>query len=388
VVKHFFLLVKFLSSGRQKLTIMKPIIVFTILLLTLFNFAEAQSWSAVGTGIKMEERKELEDKGDEERTNGTVYALLEYKGELYAGGNFKIAGGKVVNNIARWNGKEWFPVGAGIEGNVTSFCIYKDELYVGGGFTKAGETSATNIAKWNGESWSSVGGGTDSDIEDLAVYKDELYAAGDFTQAGPALVKHIAKWNGTTWTPAGHGVHTDLYSLVEFGGELHAGGAFVAKAGEVVFNLFKWNGKRWAGEGDFDGLLAALTVHDGKLIAGGHFGKVSDEQLSFVAQHDEKVWHPIGTGIGSHTPLHHVSALLSTGSRLYAAGGYKLYLNDDHREANNIAQWDGKTWTNLGKGVNGDVYSLALYQGEVYVGGSFSVAGGAIVSNAIAKWKP
>lgn len=372
---------------------MKSFILFIVLMMTFLNSLQAQ-WSAVGTGIRMEERSTAqqkppeEDDGNGEKANGTVNALLEYKGELYAGGTFKIAGGKNVNNIAKWNGKEWSTVGAGIEGSVTSFCVYKEELYVGGVFTKAGETAASNIARWNGQDWAPVGSGTDSDIQALAVYNNELYAAGDFTQAGSVPAKHIARWNGSTWTTAGHGLHNDLYSLVESGGELHAGGAFVVKDGEVVFNLFKWNGKRWAGEGDFDGQVAALASHNGQLIAGGHYGKVNDEQLSFVAQYGDKVWHKIGTGIGSHTPQHHVSALLSTGTRLYAAGGYKLYLNDDHREANNIAQWDGTLWTNLDKGVNGSVYSLAMYKGELYVGGSFSVAGGNVISNAIAKWRP
>jgi hypothetical protein len=39
--------------------------------------------------------------GDCKPYNGTVWALAEYKGDLYIGGQFMIAGGLIINNIAR-----------------------------------------------------------------------------------------------------------------------------------------------------------------------------------------------------------------------------------------------------------------------------------------------
>jgi hypothetical protein len=41
--------------------------------------------------------------GDCKPYTGTVWSLAEYKGDLYIGGQFMIAGGKVINNIAKWN---------------------------------------------------------------------------------------------------------------------------------------------------------------------------------------------------------------------------------------------------------------------------------------------
>ncbi len=357
---------------------------FSIIVICFTTFTcNAQSWSAVDTGMH------LETQGGSTGASAEVYALAVYKDELYAGGLFSSAGGRPASNIARWNGKEWAEVGKGMDGKVMALCVYNNELYAAGSFEKAGEVMAPYIARWNGVQWSIVGGGTDSDIQALAVYKGELYAGGDFTTAGMVAARHVAKWNGNTytWTAAGHGVKNDVFSLVEHGGELHAGGAFVVKDGEVVNNLFKWNGKRWAGEGDFNGQVAALAGHDGKLIAGGHYGKVNDEQLSFVAQRNDKVWEKVGSGIGSHTPQHQVSALISEGTVLYIGGFFKAFLNDDHRETNNIAQWDGEKWSNLGKGTNGAVYSLVWYKGALYAGGSFSVAGDG-TALSVARWRP
>ena len=68
-----------------------------------------------------------------------------------------MAGNKSVNNIARWDGSNWYPVGTGITGHdadVECMIIYKGDLYVGGFIDSAGGKEAMkNIAKWNGKEW-------------------------------------------------------------------------------------------------------------------------------------------------------------------------------------------------------------------------------------------
>jgi len=53
--------------------------------------------------------------------------------------------------------------------------------------------------------------------------------------------------------------------------------------------------------------------------------------------------------------------------------------------ANNIARWDGTNWSALGSGITGEVRSLAGYNGDLYAGGPLSAAGGVPTSN-IARW--
>jgi trimeric autotransporter adhesin len=53
-----------------------------------------------------------------------------------------------------------------------------------------------------------------------------------------------------------------------------------------------------------------------------------------------------------------------------------------------IARWNGSTWNTVGGGVTGSmpqVYTMCVYDGWLYVGGSFQMAGGVPV-NQIAKW--
>jgi hypothetical protein len=90
-------------------------------------------------------------------------------------------------------------------------------------------------------------------------------------------------------------------------------------------------------------------------------------------------WMPIGTGMDNE-----VTALLTdtVNDVLYAGG---LFTNAGTVSAANIAKWNGTVWTDLGGGVNGQVRTLAFYNGELYAGGSFSSAGIVSASN-IAKW--
>src|SRR5258706_14450871 len=53
-----------------------------------------------------------------------------------------------------------------------------------------------------------------------------------------------------------------------------------------------------------------------------------------------------------------------------------------------IESWDGINWDSLGSGIGGPnsaVYSMAEYNGELYVGGTFTIAGG-VPGKIIAKW--
>jgi hypothetical protein len=72
---------------------------------------------------------------------------------------------------------------------------------------------------------------------------------------------------------------------------------------------------------------------------------------------------------------------LHVGGRFTTAGGVA---------ANNIAKWDGSTWSALGSGVNGQSVGNAVVHDDgggaaLYVGGQFTSAGGVAASN-IAKW--
>ncbi|MFC2093222.1 T9SS type A sorting domain-containing protein [Bacteroidota bacterium] len=53
--------------------------------------------------------------------------------------------------------------------------------------------------------------------------------------------------------------------------------------------------------------------------------------------------------------------------------------------ANRIAKWDGNNWSELGSGMDGPVYALTVYNADLYAGGYFTTAGG-VPANYVARW--
>jgi hypothetical protein len=114
-----------------------------------------------------------------------------------------------MNNIARWDGTTWQPLGTGFNAGVTGGTInsmmeYNGQLYVAGTFSSAGGVSVNSIARWNGSTWSAVSSGVTggvNGIRDMIVYNNALYVVGQFTTAGGMSSKNVAKWTGSAWMP-------------------------------------------------------------------------------------------------------------------------------------------------------------------------------------------
>lgn len=68
---------------------------------------------------------------------------------------------------------------------------------------------------------------------------------------------------------------------------------------------------------------------------------------------------------------------------LYVGGRFTAA---DAETALRIARWDGVSWHGLGGGMDGIVYALAVYEGELVAAGDFSMAGGVACSSGVAAW--
>lgn len=106
---------------------------------------------------------------------GVVYSLGSYQNGLYAGGPyFTIAGGVNVNQIAKWDGNQWTDQCGGLElfhtfngfdiNSVNVFALeeYHGELYAGGEFNKIDGKILKGVSRYDGWSWTAVGSGVDS----------------------------------------------------------------------------------------------------------------------------------------------------------------------------------------------------------------------------------
>jgi hypothetical protein len=164
--------------------------------------------------------------------NERVTVLAVSGGDLYAGGQFTMAGGTAANRIAKWNGSSWTALGSGItNGGVNALVVSGGELYAGGWFTKAGGGAANFITKWDGNSWVALGSGVSAAVTALAVSGRDIYAGGFFNTAGNVWALGIAKWDGNNWTSLG--TIGSVLTLAVSGCDLYAGGDFTTAGGKV-----------------------------------------------------------------------------------------------------------------------------------------------------------
>jgi hypothetical protein len=214
---------------------------------------------------------------------------------LYAGGAFSAAAGAVADNVARWDGVAWAPLGAGIpNGAVLALASFDDgggaDLYAAGIFSQAGGATANAIARWDGAAWSALPGNLSGSIDALVVHDDgsgsALYAGGSFTISGPGGAARVARWNGTAWSPVGVAPGpVDALCVYDdgLGGgpALYASGTFGGSGGVLTPRVARWDGSAWTSldVGIDHGTTAlaapALAVHDdgagAALFAGGLF---------------------------------------------------------------------------------------------------------------------
>jgi hypothetical protein len=133
---------------------------------------------------------------------------------VYAGGSFKTAGRAVVNNIARWNGGGWQPLGDGVAGGleqVLAVGVKGNDLYAGGSFTTAGTVGVSNAAVWNGHEWASLGISTDGPVQAIATDKMGIYIAGPAFRLPSGEIARGVITGSVTWQPLGSGIGHATY---------------------------------------------------------------------------------------------------------------------------------------------------------------------------------
>lgn len=332
---------------------------------------DGTGWSTLGSGL-----------------NGNVAALAWNGSKLYAGGNFTIAGGISANRIAQWDGSTWSALGSGMDYSVNALVLAGTTLYAGGDFTTVDGDAIEGIAQWNGTSWTPLGSGTNARVTALASDGKNLYTAGAFTIAGGTWVNGFARWDGGTWMAFGEGLNDHVFALAWGNGRLFVAGDKTVTGGILLRRVMQWDGSTWSvlGNGVDNGGVSALVWNGDKLYAGGTFTAIGGKAANRFAQWDGATWSAFGSGINGA-----VKALAWDGKTLYAAGSFTTI---GSVAANHIAQWDGNVWSPLGSGLTYpvgplsqyvDVYALAYGGGRLYVGGVFTVAG-TTAANNIAQW--
>jgi hypothetical protein len=111
------------------------------------------------------------------------------------------------------------------------------------------------------------------------------------------------------------------------------------------------------------GRVFALAVHNNELYAGGNFN-------GLISKWDGTNWVTVSGGLSGTS----VRCLISFDGELYAGGIFTIA-----GTSGNVAKWDGANWVGVGDGLGGVAGSgvLCFYQfnGALYAGGTFNQSG-------------
>lgn len=150
-----------------------------------------------------------------------------------------------------------------------------------------------------------------------------------------------------------------------------------------------WDGFAPPPEGQgVNGWMWAVQSFDDELVAGGKFDDAGGKPVNYIARWDGASWHALGLGVAlsfewPDSPSVYSLAIydgdLIVGGDFTRAGGKPAY---------GIARWDGDTdtWSTFGDGMSAAVWGFTVYKGDLVACGSFGYAGGQLV-RGVARWR-
>ena len=209
---------------------------------------------------------------------------------------------------------------------------------------------------------------------------------GRFTGVDGEPAAGLARWDGVRWSAVG-GATIDVYALQVWDGALYVGGSFNRVAGVNSPALARWDGASWSDvggglTGDLASRVTALAVFDDgsgdALHVAGLFNRGGVTTLNNVAKWNGTSWSGLGSGIDGIFPVNTMTTFDDGGGEaLYVAGSFSMAGGVD---VNSLAKWNGSTWADVGGGLTtffgrGNVEGLAAFEGALYVGGIFSQGG-------------
>ncbi|RFA29407.1 hypothetical protein CAI21_10125 [Alkalilimnicola ehrlichii] len=328
-------------------------------------------------------------------TDGAVNALVIHEGVIYAGGNFRRAGGCEAwgcrDRLAAFTPEgELAPWNPGASSRVNALTIADGVIYAGGIFAQAGGCEGASCRRYlaafdtKGEllSWAPE---VDREINALAVADGIVYAGGRFTRAegcpeGGGCRQHLAAFDleghVTPWNPGADG---EVHSLVAHDGVIYAGGEFSQAGGCEVegcrggLAAFYPDGELAAWNPGLDYEVYALAVAGDALYVGGDLEFVAGGRREHLAAFSREgvltAWNPGANGV--------VNALAIGNEAIYAGGGFTQAggcVQPDCRQHLAAFTPDGSLnyWN---PGANNFVHDLIVVDNIIYAGGAFDRAG-------------
>ena len=232
-----------------------------------------------------------------------------------------------------------------------------------------------------------------------------IYIAGEIDMAGDKPVNNIVMWDGTSFHDLDGGVNGPIYDIemdsTSNPAKLLVAGDFSMAGGIPANNVAIWDGSQWSSigvgvENGVNGVARAIDYsYNCHYYIGGEFDQAGTTSANNIAAWDGTSWSAMSTGItGGFVPTVYSIAVLNNidcaSTSVYAGG---RFTTAGGVASNNIAVYNGGNWsplgTSLSNGVNNIVFDIevAYYNSNVgiFVAGAFNQAGG-IPAFRLANW--
>jgi hypothetical protein len=193
------------------------------------------------------------------------------------------------------------------------------------------------------QAWQTVGSHGLGNVADIIEYNGNIYIVGDIDEIGGVVMNHVAMWDGSSWTSLGSGLGEYGSCMGVYSNELYVGGYFQTAGGISANKIAKWNGSTWSNVST--GLDMMLAPHDMETI----------ENILYIGGSPD---------LACNTPKVNMVSWNGTSIETVSSGELELIS------------------TSI---VNGTVYSLSEYQGELYVAGYFDFVEG-ISCEGLLRW--
>ncbi len=334
--------------------------------------------------------------------NNTVWEVAIYGANLYAGGDFTSVTGvgtttaAVRNYFAKLNTSGALDTSFAPNLNGTAWTIVQtvDGLYVGGDFTTINSSPSNRLVKFDNS------GNLDSSFNrylneepDFMVFSGQrLYTGGKFTSYVPGASRtNIIKIkpDGTLDEDFNPTFNDEIYSLAIIDSDLYVGGLFttVASSGTTTAithnKLAKMN---FAGIVDhafnpsFGGNILTLSVASSTLYIGGTITSATSAGTTTSVVHN-KLARMDTAGIVDHafnpSFIGNIWSIVFSGSDIYVGGTITSATSAGTTTAvthNRLAKLNtaGIIDHTFNPSFDNTIYSVAIYDSNVYVGGLFT----------------
>lgn len=201
----------------------------------------------------------------------------------------------------------------------------------------------------------------------------------------PFLAQQDKRWENPFGIPGANGevtAITRVHDTVIIGGKFTHVGAIPANG------IALWDGKEWKPLGSrnnngVNGSVYAIAVKGDEIYVGGSFTSAGGSTATNIAVWNRTTsrWSDMKGGMSGAT-FPFVAAIAVDNNNVYAGG---LFTQAGGALASNIAVWNGNAWSRVGTGTNDAVLSIAIDADTLYAGGRFSTAGG-VDAKKIAAW--